>query len=215
MGLWCLKFNRKLAFGTNQSFGWWFQIVFTSTPKHGEDFQFDSYFSTGLKPPTSLRLLSIPSGIRIHGWLILLILFKCALRILTLYGNNRPSKQAVLTVHDVPLSPIHRFGISFQTSNLKCPTCLFIFFGVWGCGCSGCPFRGWDWLYIHLFFLWCFTRGTWTLQTLISSWGFCHWLPAKEMFHLEWNLSSSFSRAVVSTKVSDNIGPLPVISRGP
>ena len=33
--------------------GWWFQIFFIITPKIGEDFQFDSYFSDGLKPPTS------------------------------------------------------------------------------------------------------------------------------------------------------------------
>ena len=33
--------------------GWWFQIFFIFTPKIGEDFQFDSYFSDGLKPPTS------------------------------------------------------------------------------------------------------------------------------------------------------------------
>jgi len=32
---------------------WWFQIFFIFTAKIGEDFQFDSYFSDGLKPPTS------------------------------------------------------------------------------------------------------------------------------------------------------------------
>ena len=29
-----------------------FQIFFIFTPKFGEDFHFDSYFSEGLKPPT-------------------------------------------------------------------------------------------------------------------------------------------------------------------
>ena len=32
---------------------WWFQIFFIFTPKIGEMIQFDSYFSKGLKPPTS------------------------------------------------------------------------------------------------------------------------------------------------------------------
>ena len=32
---------------------WWFQIFFIFTPKIGEDFQFDEYFSNWLKPPTS------------------------------------------------------------------------------------------------------------------------------------------------------------------
>ncbi len=31
---------------------WWFQIFLIFTPKIGEDFQLDSYFSNGLKPPT-------------------------------------------------------------------------------------------------------------------------------------------------------------------
>ena len=32
---------------------WWFQICFNFTSKHGEDFQFDLYFSDGLvQPPT-------------------------------------------------------------------------------------------------------------------------------------------------------------------
>ena len=33
---------------------WWFQIFFIFVPKIGEDFQFDRYFSDGLKPPTRL-----------------------------------------------------------------------------------------------------------------------------------------------------------------
>ena len=32
--------------------GWWFQTFFNVLPLLGEDFQFDSYFSDGLKPPT-------------------------------------------------------------------------------------------------------------------------------------------------------------------
>jgi len=31
--------------------GWWFEI-FLCSPLLGEDFQFDQYFSDGLKPPT-------------------------------------------------------------------------------------------------------------------------------------------------------------------
>ena len=31
---------------------WWFQRLFIFTPQIGEDFQFDSYFSDGLKPPS-------------------------------------------------------------------------------------------------------------------------------------------------------------------
>ena len=32
---------------------WWFELFFIFTPKIGEGFQFDEYFSNGLKPPTS------------------------------------------------------------------------------------------------------------------------------------------------------------------
>ena len=32
---------------------WWFQTFLEFSPLLGEDFQFDSYFSDGLKPPTS------------------------------------------------------------------------------------------------------------------------------------------------------------------
>ena len=32
---------------------WWFQIFFLCSPLFREDFQFDQYFSDGLKPPTS------------------------------------------------------------------------------------------------------------------------------------------------------------------
>ena len=32
--------------------GWWFQIYVLFSPLFGEDFQFDEYFSDGLKPPT-------------------------------------------------------------------------------------------------------------------------------------------------------------------
>ena len=48
----------RLALDFNKSFcheaipGWWFQIFFIFTPIWGEDSQFDSYFSNGLKPPT-------------------------------------------------------------------------------------------------------------------------------------------------------------------
>ena len=38
--------------GSNGKNCWWFQIFFIFTPKLGEDFQFDWYFSKGLKPPT-------------------------------------------------------------------------------------------------------------------------------------------------------------------
>ena len=37
--------------------GWWFQTFFIFTPKIGEMIQFDSYFSKGLKPPTSCSFL--------------------------------------------------------------------------------------------------------------------------------------------------------------
>ena len=36
----------------NPIIGWWFQIFFMFTPKIGKGFQFDRYFSNGLKPPT-------------------------------------------------------------------------------------------------------------------------------------------------------------------
>ena len=37
---------------------WWFQTFFMFTPKIGEDFQFDSYFSDGLvQPPTRKPLI--------------------------------------------------------------------------------------------------------------------------------------------------------------
>ena len=60
----CLK--RKIIFQTsifgfhvtyNKNFGWWFQTFFIFTPNLGEKFQFDSYFSDGLKPPTRKALL--------------------------------------------------------------------------------------------------------------------------------------------------------------
>ena len=39
------------------SYGWWFQICFMFTPIWGKMIQFDSYFSNGLKPPTSSVLV--------------------------------------------------------------------------------------------------------------------------------------------------------------
>ena len=46
-GCWLFWFN-TCCFSS-----WWCQIFFMFTPKIGEDSDFDSYFSKGLKPPTS------------------------------------------------------------------------------------------------------------------------------------------------------------------
>ena len=47
---------------------WWFQI-FVFSPLFGEDFQFDEYFSIGLKPPTSIPLGKVAGKmIFLHKW---------------------------------------------------------------------------------------------------------------------------------------------------
>ena len=47
---------------------WWQLIFFIFTPKFGEDSQFDSYFSDGLKPPTSWCLRKDRFLIWYRGW---------------------------------------------------------------------------------------------------------------------------------------------------
>ena len=47
-----------------------FQILFIFTPKFGEDVQFDKYFSDGLKPPTSYKMLVISCYTPNINWVV-------------------------------------------------------------------------------------------------------------------------------------------------
>ena len=71
---------------------WWFQIFLMFTPKFGDDFQSDSYFSNGLKPPTSyLKMETSPSShqswdLFIYFGVFFHVFFFCTMRFMTVFS---------------------------------------------------------------------------------------------------------------------------------